>query len=155
MMPRLQCFDTVGWASGRASGLWKLSDGVLAWLSVWSEVQIVCIWSSWCHCIPSTIASLKSRLVLPLWYRLTQVVLKKRPLNGCSVVAASHNARDQWKCCVTGSTYYKSVQMKFTCCEPAFTVSHFPLCAATVNCTFHDWRGGLKRRDWKSQDWKT
>jgi len=29
----------------------KLSDGVLVW-SVWSEVQIVCIWSSWCHCIP-------------------------------------------------------------------------------------------------------
>jgi len=24
----------------------KLSDEVLAWLSVWSEVQIVCIWSS-------------------------------------------------------------------------------------------------------------
>jgi len=30
----LQCFDTVGWASGRASGLQKLSDGVLVWLSV-------------------------------------------------------------------------------------------------------------------------
>ena len=32
----------------------KLSGGVLAWLSVRSEVQIVCIWSSWCHwdCIP-------------------------------------------------------------------------------------------------------
>jgi len=26
------------------------SDEVLAWLSVWSEVQIICIWSSWCHC---------------------------------------------------------------------------------------------------------
>ena len=25
---------------------------MLAWLSVWSEVQIVCVWSSWCHCIP-------------------------------------------------------------------------------------------------------
>jgi len=25
---------------------------VLVWLSVWSEVQIACIWSSWCHCIP-------------------------------------------------------------------------------------------------------
>jgi len=25
-------------------------------------------------------------LVLPFWYRLTQVVLEKRPLNGCSVV---------------------------------------------------------------------
>ena len=22
------------------------------WLSVWSKVQTVCIWSSWCHCIP-------------------------------------------------------------------------------------------------------
>ena len=43
----LQCFDTVGWASGRASGLQKtLSDELLLWLSVSSEVQIVCIWSS-------------------------------------------------------------------------------------------------------------
>jgi len=25
---------------------------VLAWLSVWSEVQMICIWSSWCHCHP-------------------------------------------------------------------------------------------------------
>ena len=24
-----------------------MSDEVLVWLSVWSEVQIVCIWSSW------------------------------------------------------------------------------------------------------------
>jgi len=33
----LQCFDAVGWAAGRASGLLKkLSGGVLAWLSVWS-----------------------------------------------------------------------------------------------------------------------
>ena len=27
----------------------KLSGGVLAWLSVWSEVQ-TCIWPSWYHC---------------------------------------------------------------------------------------------------------
>ena len=31
----LQCFDTVGWAAGRASGLYKKSGGVPAWLSVW------------------------------------------------------------------------------------------------------------------------
>ena len=31
-----------------------------------------------------SLASVKSRLVLPFWYRLTQVVLEKRPLNGCS-----------------------------------------------------------------------
>jgi len=33
---------------------------------------------------PSSLASFKSRLVLPSWYRLTQVVPEKRPLNGCS-----------------------------------------------------------------------
>jgi len=27
----------------------KLSGEVLAWLSVWSEVQVICMWSSWCH----------------------------------------------------------------------------------------------------------
>jgi len=32
----------------------------------------------------SPLASFKSRLVLPFWYHLTQVVLEKRPLNGCS-----------------------------------------------------------------------
>jgi len=33
----------------------KSSDEVLVWLSVWSEVQMICIWSSWwhCHCIIS------------------------------------------------------------------------------------------------------
>ena len=60
----------------------KQSGGVLAWLSVWSKVQ-TCIWPSWCHCHSLSLAPVKSRLVLPFWYRLTQVVLEKRPLNGC------------------------------------------------------------------------
>jgi len=34
---------------------------------------------------PSVLASCKPRLVLPFWYRLTQVVLEKRPLNGYSL----------------------------------------------------------------------
>jgi len=33
---------------------------------------------------PSSLASFKSRQVLPFWYRLTQVVLEKRSLNRCS-----------------------------------------------------------------------
>jgi len=33
---------------------------------------------------PPSLASFKSRLDLPFWYRLTQVALEKRPLNGCS-----------------------------------------------------------------------
>ena len=33
---------------------------------------------------PSSLASFISRLASRFWYRLTQVVLEKRPLNGCS-----------------------------------------------------------------------
>ena len=52
------------WLGGR-KGIWlvkKLSGGVLAWLSVWSEVQ-TCLWPSWCHCHSLSLASVKSRLV--------------------------------------------------------------------------------------------
>ena len=54
----------------------KLSGWVLVWLSVWAEVQI-CIWPSWCHCHSLSLASVKSRLVYPSWYRLTRVVPDK------------------------------------------------------------------------------
>jgi len=70
----------------------KLSGGVLAWLSVWNEVQ-TCTWPSWCHCRSLSLASVKSRLVLPYWYRLTQVVLDKGPLNGCVCVCVC-----EWVC---------------------------------------------------------
>ena len=60
----------------------KMSVGVLAWLSVWSKVQ-TCIWPSWCHCHSLSLASVKSRLVLPFRERLTRVLPDKRPLNGC------------------------------------------------------------------------
>ena len=63
----------------------KVSGGVLAWLSVWSEVQ-TCICSSWCHCHSLSLASVKSRLVLPFWFRLTWVVPEKGLLNGCARV---------------------------------------------------------------------
>jgi len=62
---------------------------VLAWLSVWSKVQ-TCIWPSWCHCHSLSLASVKSRLVLLVWYWRTWVVPDKWPLNVCS----------------TGSVYY-------------------------------------------------
>jgi len=54
----------------------SLSGRVLAWLSAWSKVQ-TCMWPSWFHCHSLSLASVKSRLVLPLWYWLTRVVLEK------------------------------------------------------------------------------
>jgi len=66
----------------------KLSGGVLVWLSVWRAVQ-TCMWSSWCHCHSLSLAPVKSRLVLPFWYRITRVAPDKGPLNGCA--CAFHN----------------------------------------------------------------
>ena len=62
----------------------KLSGGVLAWMSVWSKVQ-TCIWSNWCHCHSLCLASVKSTLVLPFWYRLTRVVSDKGLLSVCVI----------------------------------------------------------------------
>ena len=68
----------------------KLSGEVLAWLSVWSEVQ-TCIRPSGCHCHSLSLASVKSRLVLPFWYRLTRVVPDKGTLNVCVCVYHHHH----------------------------------------------------------------
>ena len=75
------------WLGGRKGirPVKKLSGGVLVWLSVCSEVQ-TCIWPSWCHCHSLSLASVKSRLVLPFWYWLTQTVPEKGPLNVCVCV---------------------------------------------------------------------
>ena len=70
----------------------KLSGGVLVWLSDCSEVQ-TCIWPSRCHCHSLSLASVKSRLVFPFWYRLTRVVPDKGPLNGCVCVCV-HNRQE-------------------------------------------------------------
>jgi len=65
----------------------KLSGGVLAWLSDWSNVQTcILVWLSWCHCHSLSLASVKSRLVLPFWYWLTRIVPDKGLLNGCVCV---------------------------------------------------------------------
>ena len=72
----------------------KLTGGVLAWLSVWSEMQ-PCIWPSRCHCHSLSLASVKSRLVLPFWYWPTRVVTGKKPLNVCVCVCVFAYADDR------------------------------------------------------------
>jgi len=64
------------WLGGRKGirPVKKLSSEVLAWFSLWSEMQ-TCIWPSWCRCHSLSLASVKSRLVLPFWCRLTYRVV--------------------------------------------------------------------------------
>ena len=88
----------------------KMSGGVLAWLSVWSEVQ-TCMWSSWCHSL--SLASVKSRLVLPFWYRLTRVVPDKGPLNGCVCVCLQVAGTDRW-------SYVKESRVGWRWCQESF-----------------------------------
>jgi len=45
--------NTVGWASGRAFDLLKLSDEVLAWLSVWSELLQAAVSPKWTQILES------------------------------------------------------------------------------------------------------
>jgi len=61
---------------------------------------------SWCHCHLLSLASVKSRLVLPFWYRPTRVVLEKGPLNGC--VCACVRAR-VWLTCSDTTTTFEAV----------------------------------------------
>jgi len=96
----LQCFDAVGWALRRTSGLQKLSDKVLAWLSVWSEVQMTCIWSSWCYCHPIVSCFIKIQtgltfLVLPYSRCPGKQVVKR--VSVC-LSAMIHKTALMWHC---------------------------------------------------------
>jgi len=54
--------------------------------SIVNTIGLGYIWPSLCHCHSLSLASVESRLVLPFWYRLTQVVLDKGSLNGSARV---------------------------------------------------------------------
>jgi len=77
----------------------KLSGGVLARLSVWCEVQ-TCIWPSGFYCHSLSLAPVKSRLVLPFWYRLTRVVPDRGPLYGCVCVCVCVSVCARVRACV-------------------------------------------------------
>jgi len=106
---RCSAFSALTLLVGRQEGhpaCKKLTSGrVLAWLYVWSKVQ-TCIWPSGCHCHSLSLPSVKSKLVLPYWYRLTWVVPDKGPLNVCvslcllnkvPITNKTQNSQWQWK----------------------------------------------------------
>jgi len=96
------------WLGGRKGirPVKNLSGGILAWLSVCSKMQ-TCIWPSWCHCHSLSLASVKSRLVLPFWYWLTWVVPEKGQLNGCVCVCVC--VWSEYFCLKTGASKRVSV----------------------------------------------
>ena len=92
----------------------------------------VSIWSSWCHCHPKTptsLASFKSTLVLPSWYRLTQVILEKRPKNRCStvVVVVHFIASRNFKAKSTANRHLLTTAVE-SIAVAALPVPHRPAC---------------------------
>ena len=86
----LQCCDAVGWAAGRTPDCKKLSGGVLAWLSVWSEVQTCIMHMAQLMPLPLlSLASVKSRLVYLSGIGSPGVIPEKGPLNGCVCVCVN------------------------------------------------------------------
>jgi len=99
-------------------------------------VQTICIWSSWCHCRLIISCPSKIQNGLPFWCWLTEVVLEKRPLNGCSVVVEPVSLLQQlWAVCtvlleshihssfsVAGPTAWNSLPVEF---RHKFTYSLF------------------------------
>jgi len=69
-MFNLQCSDAVGWAAGRASGLYKTEwwdAGVVMYLGQRADLHMAQLMP-----LPLTIScSSKSRLVLPSWFYLS------------------------------------------------------------------------------------
>jgi len=70
------------WLGGR-KGIRPVKNWVVG---CWHGYLQTCIWPSWCLCHSLSFASVKPRLVLPFWYRLTWVVPEKEPLNRCVFV---------------------------------------------------------------------
>ena len=78
------------WLGGR-KGFWPVKNWVVGcWhgylsgarcrLAMAQRIPLL-LTVSWFHCYSLSLASVKSRLVLPFWYRLTRVVPEKGPLN--------------------------------------------------------------------------
>ena len=118
---------------------------MLTWLSVWSEVQ-TCIRPSWCHCLSLSLASVKSRLALPFWYRLTQLVPEKGLLNVCVRVLLG---------CPTWSSSMKFCAVcrcRCSCGAVWSSQRHVSVRQRSVYCwqQLVWWQSRLQRRQWRA-----
>ena len=76
------CLPSVLWRCwlGSRKGIRPVKNWVVrCWHGYLSGARCRC----WCHYHSLSLAAVKSRFVLPFWYRPTRVVLEKGPLNEC------------------------------------------------------------------------
>ena len=91
----IQAFSALTLLVGRQEGHPACKNWVVGcWRGYLSGARCrLALWPSWCHCHPLSLASVKSRLVLPFWYWLTWVVPDKGPLNGCVCIETKTHSK--------------------------------------------------------------
>ena len=86
---------------------------------------------------PSSLGSFKSRLVSPFWYRFTQVVLEKRPLNGYS--SSSTDQSVSWQilinCCLLRlpASWKNCTSRRSTSCMTSMATTWYSMCWSTAS----------------------
>ena len=106
----------------------------------WWGVDVVTCLERGAHCLhvvqlvplpsPSSLTSFKSRLVLPFWYRLTQVVLERRPLNRCNSSSSSSSSI----CCAC--VFISVATLAAPCYRPARGCRSVETCCWSTQCCF-------------------
>jgi len=80
--------------------IWPVKFSDEAWLSVWSEVQMICVWSSWCHCHPiiSCIIKLQTGLtfLVPAYPGCPRKEAVKRVFDGEWLLDDSISTASRW-----------------------------------------------------------
>ena len=124
-----------------------------------------CIWPSWCHCHSLSLASVKSRFVLPFWYRLTRVVPEKGPLNGCvccchhpavnGLMVLYSNVESDFMFCVVLCKWCRHITSSLSvrwkcvrCCWPQHWLSADHCKARSLRCLPAGWVGTSLHYGW-------
>jgi len=108
----------------------NLSDEVLAWSSLWSEMQMICIWSSDATATLSSLVSLKSRLVSPFWCWLTQVFPGKQAITG-----VFHQWQYNTCCCTQIPIQQSNLSIIAVLCTQYLPVQPRPVVIIKWHCT--------------------
>ena len=135
----------VGRQEGHIRPVKNLEWWVLAWLSVWSEVQTCIIMTQLVPLLLAVSCFSKIQIGLPFWYRLTWVVPEKGPLNGCVCACV---VKTIFQRCVIGTAcmYYAeeglcicraSVCLSVRPSYPAASTAKFPALARLADRRYH------------------